>query len=266
MQTFTDAYRFRHVLLALTSKQLKAQYRSMSLGFFWALLNPLVMITVLSVVFIWFFGQGAEHPARVVVALIPYNFFTYCLTGCATSITNNSSLVKKVWFPRQILPLSIIVTNIVHLGIQSVLVVAVLVAFPTPGHILGLQLLWLVPLLALLLGLCVGIGLLSAALTVVFRDTQYIIQSTLTVLFWMSPVLYDSGGRFAGPGRPGWVEPLYYLNPLAGLLDSFRRVLFWGASPTPLALGLATLGTLAFGALGIRVFFRHEPDFADYVK
>lgn len=266
MQTIRDTYAYRHILWALTSKQLKAQYRSMALGFFWALLNPLVMVTVLSLVFVWFFGQGLEQPPRVIVALIPYNFFSYCLSGCATSITSNSPLVRKVRFPRQVLPFSIILTNLVQLGIQSSLVLLALLVFPVPGTILGPQLLWLLPLLLVLIALCVGIGLLAAALTVVFRDTQYIVQSTMTVLFWMSPVLYDAGEKFSQAQAPTWAQVAYFLNPIAGLLESFRDVLFWGTAPGLLPLGLATVTTLVIAALGVRTFTRHEPTFADLIR
>jgi ABC-2 type transport system permease protein len=267
LQTLRDTIRFRHVLFALSAKELKAQYRNMALGFLWAALNPLVMITVLTVAFVVFFGAGLDHPCRIVVALIPFNFFTYCLSGCSGAVLGNSALVRKVWFPRQILPLSVILTHLVHFGIQSLLIALVLALFPTPGSPLSWNLLWLPPILVVQVGLVVGLGLLVSALNVVFRDTQYIVESMLTVLFWISPVVYDASATFADSGGGvSWPERCYFLNPVAGILDSYRRVLFHGAPPDAFALTAALVVTLLVGVVAIRVFFRFEREFAELVR
>lgn len=262
MQTFRDTYRYRHVLFALTARSLKAQYRNMGLGFLWALLNPLVLVTVLSVVFTQFMHAGLDHPSKVVVGLIPFNFFSYCVNGSAGSIVGNAGLVRKVRFPRQILPYSIILTHLVHFAIQSTLIVLVLAVFPQGGPVLGWQLLWLPPIVVLHLGLCVGLGMLVAAWNVVFRDTRYVVQSLLTVLFWMSPVIYDPRTA-AFAGDVGWIGRLYYLNPVAAVLDGYRAILFWGRAPDLWTTVLGTLVILALGVLGMRTFWRHERDFGD---
>jgi ABC-type polysaccharide/polyol phosphate export permease len=225
------------------------------------------MVAVLSVVLVWFLGGGPDTPSLVVVGLIPYNFFAYCLQGCASSIVGNSSLVKKVAFPRQVLPAANILTHLVHFAIQSVLVVLVLLVFPPSAHILSFQLLWLVPVFVVHLGLCVGVGLLVAALNVVYRDTQYIIESLLTVLFWLSPVLYDAGAVFAqSPNVPAWAAHVYFLNPLSGVLESYRAILFHGVAPDRFVFGAATVLTLLIGALGVRAFWVHERQFADLIQ
>ena len=264
VQTFQDVYRSRHILAALTAKELKAQYRTLTLGFFWALLNPLVMVTVLTFVWIAIFKVGPEHPSRVIVALIPYNFIAYCFNGCATSITSNASLVKKVAFPRQILPISVILTHIVHLGVQALLIAAVLLIFRTAGPVLGPNLLWLFPIGAITLGLCIGVGMMVAALAVVFRDTSYALQSLLSVLFWLSPIVYDP----RDPTTPlaESLHWLYFLNPVAGILDSFRAVLFYGQPPSAYALIMATIITTIIGAIGVRVFWVYERQFADLIR
>lgn len=273
MQTFTDIVRHRFVLENLVAKNLKALYRNMALGFFWSILNPLVMAVVLTAVQLKFFGQRHDWPSLFLCALIPYNFFAYCLSGCAHSVTGNSSLVTKVRFPRQILPVSVIVTNLVHFAIQSSLVVAALWLFP-PQHetaagvfadtqILDWQLLWLPVVLLLNLALVLGLGLLVAGANVVYRDVQYIVDSVMTVMFWLCPLVYDAGPILAKEGS--WTYWLYFCNPLSGLLDSYRRVLYHGAAPDPVALGLAAFVTLLFGIWGVRSFWKHEHRFADLI-
>ena len=264
MQTFTDIYKYRFILSNLVSKELKSQYRNMSLGFLWALLNPLVMVTVLSVAWTIFLDADASFPVLVLVALIPYNFFTYCLNGCATSILANVTLVKKIRFPRQILPISIILTHLIHFAIQFLLVVAVLILFPHPGHAISLHLLWIPLILLVQLGLVVGLGLLVAGLNVVYRDVQYIVESLLVVLFWASPILWS-----AGPQSPLAKSQLlyfvYYLNPLSGILEAWRSVLYFGQNPSLISFGMATAITVVLGVIGVASFWKHERDFADLV-
>lgn len=273
MKTFTDIVRHRFILENLVAKNLKALYRNMALGFFWSLLNPLVMAVVLTAVQLRFFGQKHDWPSLFLCALIPYNFFAYCLSGCAHSVVGNASLVTKVRFPRQILPVSVIVTNLVHFAIQSTLVVAAIVFFPpmheapggglVPTQILGWQLLWLPVIVLVNVGLVLGLGLLVAGANVVYRDVQYIVDSVMTVMFWLCPLVYDAGAVLGENAT--WGYWLYFSNPLSGLLDSYRRVLYHGTSPDLAALGLAAFVTVLFGIWGVRSFWKHEHRFADLI-
>lgn len=278
MQTFRDILSNEFILSTLLAKHLKALYRNMALGFFWALLQPLVMVAVLSYVLVYFLKGAPDAPAMIVVALIPYNYIAYCINGCVVSISGNASLVKKVAFPRQILPISIILTHLVHFSIQCTLIIPVLLIFPPPGDVIGIQLLWLIPIFAVHLGLCVGAGMLVAGLNVVYRDVQYIVESVLTVMFWLSPVLYDAHAIFNPPvdpqalywastpeytGTPMWIQTIYWLNPVSGVLDAYRSVLYRGMAPDMLPFGLAVLGTTVVGFIGLRSFWVHERQFAD---
>ena len=205
----------------------------------------------------------------VIVGLIPYNFVSYCLTGCAASIHGNASLVKKIGFPRQILPVSVILTHLIHFAIQSTLVVAVLAIFPHPGATIGFQLVWLVPIFIVQLGLCVGAGLLVAGLNVIYRDVQYIIESLLTVLFWFSPILYVPRERLIPSDlalpQHETLYFLYYLNPLSGILSAYRSVLYFGKAPDAMTFPMAIGGTLVIGVFGVWIFWRHEREFADLI-
>jgi homopolymeric O-antigen transport system permease protein len=263
VQTFTDIVRYRFVLENLVAKNLKVLYRNMALGFFWSVLNPLVMATVLTLVQLRFFHQQRDWPSMFLVALIPYNFFAYCLSGCASSVLSNASLVTKVRFPRQVLPVSVVVTNLVHFGIQSSLIVAALAFFGPAHSVLGWQLLWLPVILAINIGLVLGLGLLVSGANVVYRDVQYLVDSLLTVMFWLTPLVYDAGPMLeSGPRWQYWV---YFANPLSGLLDSYRRVLYHATAPDLAVLGMAVIGTTLLGIWGVRSFWKHEPEFADLI-
>lgn len=331
MQTFTDLYKYRFILARLVDKDLKAQYRNMSLGFLWALLNPLVLVTVLSLVWTLVFVNSniKSFPSYVLVTLIPYNFFAYCLNACTGSLHNNVTLVKKIRFPRQILPFSAIVTHSIHYVIQCSLVLVALLIFPPAGDIFGLPLLWLPLILVIQVGFVIGLGLLVASLTVFYRDVQYIVESTLTVLFWFSPILYSSSRQFLAKPDPASTMPtqehlenqawaigqnlgkladrhpelqdtvqqfqdasqkvlaatgklpepltsiaasgpeqqlgyyLYHLNPISGILESYRCVLYWGEHPPLFPLGVSAVLTVLVGYIGVKTFWRRERDFAD---
>ena len=274
VQTFTDLYRYRFILSNLVGKELKAQYRDMSLGFVWALLNPLIMVSVLTFVWVVVFKLDLSFATMVVVALIPYNFFDYCLRGCAASIRGNVSLVKRIRFPRQILPISVILTHLTHLAIQSTLIVAALILFPRESPedtTLTFNLLWLPLILLVHLGLVIGAGLLVAGLNVLYRDVQYIVESSLTVLFWASPIIYTREKLQTGLEKLqadlgwdlSWLYYVYHCNPLAGVLEAYRNVLFYGSSPDLVTFGMATGMTVIVGYVGVRSFWKHERSFAD---
>lgn len=265
MQTFRDAIANRHILFALSGRRFKAQYRAMSLGFLWTLLNPLIMVAVLSTVLSAFLAPANQHrPSLVVIGLVPFNMFSFCFSGCVESITNNASLVRRVYFPRQILPFAVILTQLVHFAIQSTLVIAVLAIFGTPAATITPNLLWLPVILLVQVGLVCGAGLLFSSLYTEYRDVKYIVASMMTVLFWASPVLYDAHAAF-DRAEGGWraIHYAYFLNPIAGVLDAYRQVLYWGRSPDLFVSSVAVAGVLLIGYLGMKVFWRLEGRFAE---
>lgn len=220
------------------------------------------MVTTLSVVWAYFFSSKPDFATMVVVALIPYNFLAYCLSGCATSIIGNKTLVKRVRFPRQILPISIVCTHLIHLGVQSILIVAAVLFLPTRGDVFTIHLLWLPLVLAIQLALAIGVGLMVSALNVFYRDVQYIVDSVLSVLFWVSPVVYCPFQEALFSEGP-WIYYCYHLNPLAGILEGYRSILWYGEAPHLDTLAMSAAVTVITGYLGVRIFWRRERDFAD---
>ena len=245
----------------LVAKNFKTTYRRMALGFLWSLLNPLVLVVVLSVVWRVFFGAARDFPSFVLIALIPFNFFTHCVQGCTQAVVGNSTLVKKVAFPRQILPLSVVVTHLFDFAVQVPLLAMVMVVFPPPGAVLTVHLLWLPVIFAVQLALVTGLGLLVASANVMFRDMRYIVESTMFLLFWASPILYDAHDRLRS--EPPLLYGAYYLNPLAGILESYRSVVFHGTAPHLLPLGLSAVVTSLLLWVGLAVFRKFEGEFAD---
>lgn len=269
MQTFTDIYRHRFILENLVSKNLKVLYRNMALGVLWSVVNPLILVLVLTVVWVVFFDQPTSFALSVLVTLVPYNLFTYCLSGCTTAIRDNVNLVKKCAFPRQILPVSVILTHVIQFPIQLALVVIGLLVIPKEASTITGNLIWLLPVFALQIAFSLGIGFLVCALNAKYRDMRYIVESVLVVLFWFCPILYEASDKLEeaiqAERLSEWMWWIYFANPLAGILESYRDILFWGQPPDWHTLAMACVGTLLVGIVGVRVFWIHERDFADLI-
>jgi ABC-type polysaccharide/polyol phosphate export permease len=244
------------VLRNLISTDFKVRYRNMSLGIFWSLVNPLIMMGVLTFVFTRIMNSEQQYfPLFVLMGLLPYNFFTMAWANGANSIVGNAPLVKKVPFRRELLPIAVVLANTLHYLIQlSLLLLAV-------GVVVGVSSswAWLPVVIVLQIVFVCGLSLFFSALDVYFRDTRYIVESVNLVLFWLVPIFYSFEN--VAP-QFSWI---YELNPVAAVILLTRIILLDGASPN-----LATLSKLAAVSgltlvVGIVFFRRIQRDFADYL-
>jgi lipopolysaccharide transport system permease protein len=244
------------VLRNLIEKDFKVRYRNMSLGIFWSLVNPLVMMSVLTFVFSAILPSGQRYfPLFVLMGLLPYNFFTLAWAMGTNSIIENASLVKKVPFRRELLPVSVVLGNALHYFIQLGLLLAATAIFVG----VSAQWIWLPAVVALQLVFVCGMALGASALDVYFRDVRYVVESSNLVLFWIVPIFYSFDAVSA---RYAW---LYELNPVAAVILLTRTILLDGQPPNPstlLKLALVSGVTLVAGGL---VFRRIERNFADYL-
>ncbi|MCC6339955.1 MAG: ABC transporter permease [Acidimicrobiia bacterium] len=269
-----DVWVYRELLLNLTRKELKVKYKNSVLGFLWSLLNPLLYLVVYYVVFQYFLKTSIPVFAVFLLAgLLPWTFFSNALGAGTTSIVGNSSLVGKVWFPREILPLAAIGAAMVHFLLQSVVLIGALFVF-------GINPAWgymplLVPaLLALVLFLAALTVALSAA-NVYLRDTQHLLELLVMAWFWLSPIVYPYRQAYDQLGRWG---SLYLLNPMVSILITFQRIFYNKVSAGPIPIlpdgsvwwylrNLAIVGmastVLLVGALVL--FGRLEDDFAEEI-
>ena len=229
------------LLRQLILKDFRIRYRTMSLGVLWSLLNPLVMVSLLTFVFTVIFGNKTPHFSVVVLTgLLPYQFFAIAWMASTESLVQNAGLIKRVPVERALIPIAAIFSNLIHLGIQFLLLIAFIVyqQIPITLYWFWLPLLWLLEILVL-----VGLGLASSAANVFIRDTKYVVESSNLILFWLVPISYTFDMI-----PPRYVE-LYQFNPVAALVLASRVVLIEGHSP-PLALVLK-LGLVAAAMLTV---------------
>jgi ABC-type polysaccharide/polyol phosphate export permease len=247
---------------------LKVRYKNSVLGILWSLLNPLAMMGVFTVVFTLMMPNNTidKFPVFVLCALLPWNFFRDSVMTSTASIVNNSALIKKVYFPREILPLSVVLSNLVNLLLALVILFVMMAVFRVRLTVWAL-LLPVVILTQLLFVL--GLGLMLATADVFYRDTAMIMDVVMLAWFFVTPIFWDISILPTQRMVLGWnlnVHRLtYILNPMASLISTYRVILYYGARPAPDFFLRTFVTSLVTLIIGYSVFMRHSHVFAEEV-
>lgn len=266
-----ELLRYRYLLRNLVKRDLKARYKNSVFGVLWSLLNPLAMMLVFTLLFtVLRPSETRQYAIFVLVGLIPWNFFTGSLMRGTTSVVGNSSLVKKVYFPRELLPFSSILSNLVNFALACVVLIVFLYAF---GIGLTVHALWVPAILVTQIIFTLGLVMLLGGLNVFYRDVIMILEVVVLAWFFLTPVFYsleffgESATIMGITFNPAQV--MRWINPMASIIDGYRTVL-WGtfesAGPVSMNPGylLRTFVTaLIILVLGYFVFNRLDHKFGE---
>lgn len=250
----------RHLLFMLTWRDIRIRYKQSLMGFLWALLMPMLIVSA-GLLVRQVMAVLAGGPVRladiagVAIKALPWAFFVGSIRFATTSLTSNSNLVAKIYFPREVLPLAAVLVHLFDMAIATPVVLAVLVAAQVG---VSVHLLWLPALMLLLIALTVGLALLLACANLFFRDIKYLVEATLTFGIFFTPVFYDV--QMLG----SWA-PLVMLNPLSAILQGMADVVLLHHAPDfPWLAYSAAIATIGFIGSWI-VFDRAEAAFAENV-
>lgn len=219
-----ELYEYREMIFSLVHKELRGKYKGSMLGFLWSLLIPLFQLMIYTIVFSIFMKAGIEKfYIFLFVALIPWLFFSSCISGGSISIVQQKNLVQKIYFPRMVLPVSATISYFVNMLLCFIIVFAALFI---SGIGIEIRVLWYLPIIMLIefmMGL--GVALLSSALTVYFRDLEYILSIVIMAWMYMTPILYPINQLSAN------LQKLLYLNPMTPVIVAYRDILYYKHAP-----------------------------------
>lgn len=246
------------VTRAWAARTLRARYQQSALGWAWAVVQPIAMVAIFTVVFTRFVRietGGLPYVLLAYAATVPWTLLANAWSDMAASLVVNLNLVTKIAFPRAALPAAALVARAVDFGIGMVLLFALVIAYGVPVTALWL---WVPVIAGVLLIFVLGLGLASAALNVFYRDVDPAIRLFTQVWFYASPVIYPSS---LVPNEWRW---LYYANPMAGVIDALRDVLLHGRPPGLTLVAAAGIAVVTLAA-GYAFFQRVEGRLADVI-
>ena len=254
-----ELYRFRELLLMWTDREIRIRYKQSILGAAWAILQPLCLMVALSVVFSYFApmpSDGVPYPLFSYTALLPWTFFATAISFSVPAMTNNMQLISKIYFPREILPLASVIVAFVDFLFATIVFAGLFFFYGTP---ITANLLWVLPLLALQTVLILGIVFWVSALVVRFRDLRFVVPLGIQLWMYASPIIYPMSVV------PEKARPFYQLNPMAGLIESYREAVLRGGTPTAAPLISAALVSVLLLLSGYWYFKKSEAEFADII-
>jgi lipopolysaccharide transport system permease protein len=247
------------LLRTLSAHRINVRYKQSLLGFAWAVLQPLSLMLIYTLVFsvIAKVSSGSiPYAVFAYAALLPWTFFATALTNATNGLVSHAHLVTKVYFPREILPLSYVIAALFDLLIASTVMAGLMLHYRVP---ITVQALWLVPIVAVLTAFVTGVSLIFSATQVRFRDIGMAMPLLMQLWMFASPVVYPLDqvpARFRG---------LYDLNPMVGIIESFRRVSVEGLAPDMRLLGMAALISFGLLPLAYAYFKKVEATVADVI-
>ena len=255
MKVFKNLYEYRELLKSSIKKDVGGKYKNSVLGVLWSFLYPLLQIAVFAIVFPLIMRSNMEnYTVFVCCGLIPWNFFSTAISRSSFTMIENGNILKKVYFPREILPISVVTSEAVNFVISTIIILAFVLGT-------GMGLTWYVifyPVILLIQYiLLIGISLFVSSITVYFRDLQHFIGIALQLLFYATPIVYATN---IIPESYQWI---LRLNPMTFIIDGYRSIFYYQQQPDFISLGITLLVSLILCVVGYLLFSKLQKRFAE---
>ena len=255
MKLFKDLYQYRELLKTNVQKEIRGKYKGAWLGIIWSFLNPLLMLLVYSLVFPYIMRvQIPNYTMFLMTALMPWNFFTQTVANSSFAVIASGSILKKVYFPREILPISVVLSNVVNFLITFIIIIVFLI-------LSGVGLSWTILLFPLVLIvqtiLMFGIAFILSSITVYARDVEHIVNVIVMALFYGTPIVYTIDML------PAQFQTLLQLNPMTSIIEAYRDVLFYQKLPDFASLGIVAIVSVIIMVFGLWLFRKLQRNFVE---
>lgn len=256
MNTLKELYAYREMIFSLIRRDLKGRYKGSALGFLWTFINPLMQLGVYTLVFSVIMRNGIkDYYLFLFVALIPWIFFSTSLSGGSSCIWAQQDMVKKIYFPREVLPIAFVTSQFVNMLLSFLVVFVVLLVSGKGLNFIALLCLPVVMLVEYILA--ISAAMLTSAITVYLRDMEYILGIVTMAWQFLSPVMYSVDQV------PEQLLPIYNLNPMTPVITAYREILYYGNIPKLSTLLHAVIFGIIVLIVGVTVFSKLKRHFAE---
>lgn len=257
MKLFKNIYEYRELLKTNIKKEIRGRYKQSALGVIWSFLNPLLQLAVYAIIFpIILRVQQENYVIFVCSALIPWTFFTTIVTQSTGVIIANGNILKKVYFPREILPISVVTSAAVNFLISTIIILVFVLCY-------GMGITWHIVFYPLVLlvqyVLSLGISFILSSLTVYFRDLEHFVGIAMMLLFYATPIVYSINTI------EGSYAKLLKLNPMCHIVEAYRSIFYYQGIPNLESLGILLVLSFILCILGYKLFKKLEKRFAEEI-
>lgn len=255
MKIFKELYNYREFLKTSIKKEFRGKYKKSFLGVLWSFLNPLFQLLIYALVFPFILKSEVDnYIVFLIVALMPWNFFNMTILQSAASIVTNGGIIKKVYFPREILPISTATSNLLNFLITGIIVFAALLI---SGVGIGPSIIVLPIIVLIQYILQLGLAFIFSSITVYVRDVEYLLNVFMMLMFYLCPIVYSSDMI------PSKLLPLFKLNPMFHIIGYYRSILYYKEFPNMLNVFLLFIACVGIMIVGYLIFKKCKKRFAE---
>ncbi len=255
VRLFQELYKYRELLKTNVKKEIRGKYKGSFLGVLWSFINPLLMTLVYAIVFPFILKNTTPHYVTyLIIGILPWNWFTTVIAQGTTSFLSNAGIIKKVYFPREIIPISVVTSGLVNFLISCLIIIVFLIC---SGIGFSKYIIFFPIILIAEYIVCLAAVFLTSAINVYIKDAEYIINFLITMLFYATPVLYTMD-MF-----PARFQKILLLNPLVTIINSYRNIFFYQVMPGIKSLLVIILVGFVLLFVCYKAFKKLEKGFAE---
>lgn len=255
MKIFKNLYNYREFLKTSIKKEFRGKYKKSFLGVLWSFLNPLFQLAVYALVFPFILRNDVDnYTIFLIVALMPWTFFNMTILQSAACVVTNGGIIKKVYFPREILPISTATSNLLNFLITGILVI---VALLISGVGIGTSIIVLPIIILMQYILQLGLSFIFSSITVYVRDVEYLLNVFMMLMFYLSPIVYSADMI------PANLLPIFKLNPMFHIIGFYRTILYYKQIPDMMNVGIMFGICIVVLIIGYLIFNKCKKRFAE---